>query len=98
MGLFGPSAEKIRRTAADAYPNVTWQMNIDWTSGGERLHKLNGTWSEDRDATETMQLARDAWKTVTGAYHLDPSDARHGLLDVSVSSGGCETQSTGVNG
>jgi hypothetical protein len=97
MGLFGPSPEKIRRTAVQEFPNVDWQMNVDWSSGA-KLHQLHGALPEDRTAPETMEFAHEVWSVVAGEYGLHPKDGRNGLLDVSVSSTCCDAQRTGTNG
>ena len=97
MGLFGPSPEKIRRSAADAFPNVDWKMDVDWSTGA-KLHQLNGTMAESRSDADTMAFARTVWASVASEYRLSPDDGRDGLLDVSISCAGCSTQRTGVDG
>lgn len=98
MGLFGPSQpEKIRRTAAEAFPQADWNMEVDWSSGS-KLHKLTGAVAESRTETEAMDMAKSAWKVVTKKFRLHPDDGFDGLLDVRVTSPGCCDQSTGING
>lgn len=98
MGLFGPSQqEKIRRTAAEAYPGADWKMDIDWSTGS-KLHRLHGSVADQKSDTENMQVARDVWQVLTQKYRLHPDDGFDGLLDVSVASPGCAAQSTGISG
>jgi len=98
MGLFGPSQpEKIRRTAADAFPQADWKMDVDWSSGS-KLHELRGSLTEQRTEAESLQLARDVWLVVTKKFRLNPDDGFDGLLNVSIASPGCGDQSTGIQG
>jgi len=98
MGLFGPNlAEKIRRSAAAAYPQAEWKMDVDWNTGS-KLHQLHGTLAEQRTDDETMSFAHEVWKNLTGQYRLNPEDGRDGLLDVFISAGGGAELSTGING
>lgn len=98
MGLFGPSQqEKIRRTALEAYPDASWKMDIDWSTGA-KLHKLHGSPNVQQTDAESMQVARDVWQALTKKYRLHPDDAYDGLLDVSIKSPGGTLQSTGTDG
>lgn len=98
MGLFGPSQpEKMRRTALEAFPNLDWKMDIDWSTGS-KVHQLRGALNEAKTDTDNMALARDVWQVLTKKYRLHPDDGFDGLLNVSVTSPGGAIQSTGING
>lgn len=98
MGLFGPSlAEKIRRSAADTFPQADWKIDVDWSTGA-KLHQLRGALGEQKTDADTLKFAHDVWDSVTGKYRLKPEDGRDGLLDVFVSSAGGAVQSTGTQG
>ncbi len=98
MGIFGPSlAEKIRRSATATLPQATWKVEIDWSTG-QKLHRLQGSMSEQHTDADTMQYARNVWSAVVKDFRLAPDDARDGLLDVSLSSAGGAAQCSGVAG
>ena len=97
MGLFGPSPEKIRRTAEQAFPEADWKIDIDWSTGS-KLHQLRGSLREGRTDSEMMKMAHEVWTTITKVYRLNPDDGRHGLLNVCVASTGGPDQSTGTQG
>ena len=98
MGLFGPSLnEKIRRSAAEAYPQADWKIDVDWTTG-EKLHQLKGSLAEPRDDADTLRIAKDVWAAVTKKFRLTPDDGADGLLDVFVTSASGSVQCSGIAG
>ena len=98
MGLFGPSlTEKIRRSAAEAFPQAEWKIDVDWSTG-EKLHQLRGSLNDQRTDDDTLQFAKDVWAAVTKKFRLSPDDGADGLLKVFVTSTGGSVQCTGVAG
>ena len=98
MGLFGPSlTEKIRRSAAAAYPQADWKVDVDWSTGS-KLHQLRGSVTEQRTEAESLEIAKNVWAALTEQYRLSPDDGRDGLLDVFVTSAGGAMQCSGTNG
>jgi hypothetical protein len=98
MGLFGPSLnEKIRRSAATAFPQAEWRSEVDWSTGAQ-LHKLHGAIKDTHTDEQTMQYAHDVWANLTKQFRLHPDDGRDGLLDIGMTSAGGAEQRTGVNG
>lgn len=100
MGLFGPTPDKILRTAAAVAPALHWSIDVDWRYGA-KVHTLMGDGDARLTDEEALVFAESTWKAIAGQLDLNPEYGRHGLLVLYISFGGvvsCPTVETDISG
>lgn len=93
MGLFGPSPDKILRTAAAVAPTLHWSIDVDWRYGA-KVHTLMGDGGARLTDEEALVFAESTWRAIASQLDLNPEYGRDGLLMLYISFGGVVSSPT----